>query len=57
MRDRRKTHSNLIADLTAVHVPLAVARAEAMRVEALKRSVDEGRITISDLRAQLRGAA
>jgi hypothetical protein len=57
MRQRRKTQSNLVSDLTAIRVPLAVARAEAVRVTELARDVAAGKISLESARAQLRGAA
>jgi len=49
--------ANLVKDLRAPVVPLAVARSEAKRIKELGRALAAGRISIEDVRAQLRGAA
>lgn len=49
--------ANLVKDLRAPLVPLAVARSEAKRSTALARALAAGRITLAEVRAQLRGAA
>jgi hypothetical protein len=55
MRVRRQTRSHLVADLTALRVPLAVARAEAVRVTLLAQAVAAGRMSLTEARSQLRG--
>lgn len=58
MRARRLTPSaNLVNDLVALHFPVMAARRAAMRVKALASAVDDGRITLAEARAQLRGEA
>ncbi len=49
--------ANLVKDLRAPIVPLAVARAEAIRIKGLARAVAGGRMSLADARACLRGAA
>lgn len=56
MRARRNTPAqNLIADLVAAKLPRTIARAEAIRVTALARDFHAGRMTLAEVRAQLRG--
>lgn len=57
MRVRRRTQSHLVADLTALRVPAAIARAEAVRVTTLAHAVRAGRLSLEDAIAQLRGEA
>lgn len=56
LADARRA-ANLVKDLRAPVVPLAVARSEAKRIKALGRALAAGHITIADVRAELRGAA
>jgi hypothetical protein len=56
MRTRKNTPaSNLVNDLVACRLPMAVARAEAIRVTELARAYVAKRLTIEQLRSQLRG--
>lgn len=56
LTDARRA-ANLVKDLRAPVVPLSVARSEAKRLKALGRDLAAGKITIAEVRAQLRGAA
>ncbi len=53
----RRAAANLVKDLRAPIVPLAVARREAAESKRLARAVAAGRISLRDAIEQLRGAA
>lgn len=48
MRTRRPTRNNLVADLTALRAPVAIARAEAQRATSLAHAIRAGRMTLEE---------
>lgn len=56
LADRRRA-MHLVTDLRAPLLPEAIARFEARRVQRLAASYVAGRMTLAEVRAELRGAA
>jgi len=58
MRARKQTPvPNFVTAIAVAKLPAAAARSEAIRISALARDVADGRISLAEARAQMRGAA